>query len=140
MVQEIQTDCIEAWLMLARLQLARGEMKPAQNSLEKVSKFTQSKDPYVWVSLGQCYQKMCPVLRTAGEGVDDPATLDLHKKTSSKALDCYRRALKLDPSNLYAANGIGCVLADRGNYQEANEMFTTVRVVLMVVMTTAASG
>ena len=33
----------------------------------------------------------------------------------------------MDPHNLYAANGIGCVFATRGKMSEAKEVFSLVR-------------
>lgn len=127
-VQEINTECAEAWLILARIQMSRGEHKPAQSALEKVNKMTQNKDPYVWVSLGQLWQKMYSVINLHTEGGQqvDPQQLDTYRKLQAKALDAYRRALKLDSSNMYAANGIGCVLADKGYVQEAQQMFNQV--------------
>lgn len=37
------------------------------------------------------------------------------------------QALRIDSHNMYAANGIGCVLADRGLISEAKEVFGKVR-------------
>lgn len=38
----------------------------------------------------------------------------------------YRRALEKDPGNLFAANGIGCVLAESGRLNEAKDVFLRV--------------
>ncbi|VDP07315.1 unnamed protein product [Soboliphyme baturini] len=44
-----------------------------------------------------------------------------------RALAMYRQALKVHPKNIWAANGIGCVLAHKGCMQEARDIFAQVR-------------
>ena len=48
---------------------------------------------------------------------------------STQALDQYNQVLKADHSNIYAANGLGAVLAELGKLQEAKDIFTEVQVV-----------
>ena len=43
------------------------------------------------------------------------------------AMGLYRRALEKDPGNLFAANGIGCVLAESGRLNEAKDVFLRVQ-------------
>jgi RNA polymerase-associated protein CTR9 len=43
------------------------------------------------------------------------------------AMGLYRRALEKDPGNLFAANGIGCVLAESGRLSEAKDVFLRVQ-------------
>lgn len=43
------------------------------------------------------------------------------------AMGLYRRALEKDPGNLFAANGIGCVLAESGRLKEAKDVFMRVQ-------------
>lgn len=40
----------------------------------------------------------------------------------------YKRVLKEQPSNMYAAHGLGCVLAELGHLEEAKEVFSRVQV------------
>jgi len=47
---------------------------------------------------------------------------------STQALDQYNQVLKADHSNIYAANGLGAVLAELGKLQEAKDIFTEVQV------------
>lgn len=44
-----------------------------------------------------------------------------------RALQMYQKALKLQPKNMYAANGIGCVLAYKKNWSDARDVFSQVR-------------
>ena len=39
----------------------------------------------------------------------------------------YQKALKLEPKNMHAANGIGCVLAYKKNWNDARDVFSQVR-------------
>lgn len=43
------------------------------------------------------------------------------------SFDFYWKVLQMDPSNIYAANGIGAVFAERGKLNEAKEFFIQVR-------------
>jgi RNA polymerase-associated protein CTR9 len=43
-----------------------------------------------------------------------------------KALRYYEKALKVDPRNIYAANGAGAIMAERGYTNEAREIFVQV--------------
>lgn len=44
-----------------------------------------------------------------------------------KAAVSYWKALKKDPGNIYAANGIGCVMAECGEFSKAKEIFMQVQ-------------
>jgi hypothetical protein len=44
-----------------------------------------------------------------------------------KALRYYEKALKVDPRNIYAANGAGAIMAERGYTNEAREIFVQVQ-------------
>ncbi len=46
----------------------------------------------------------------------------------SQALDQFLSVLKTDPCNVYAANGLGAVLAELSRLDEAREIFTEVQV------------
>jgi len=39
----------------------------------------------------------------------------------------YRKALKTRPKNIWAANGVGCVLAHKGDVDDARDIFSQVR-------------
>lgn len=48
-------------------------------------------------------------------------------RSLQKATDYFSAALRMDPYNIYAANGIGCVFAAKGKLVEAKEVFVQVR-------------
>lgn len=41
--------------------------------------------------------------------------------------DFFLKALHIDPRNIYAANGVGIIWAERGKHADAKEFFTQVR-------------
>ena len=49
------------------------------------------------------------------------------KRHQDRALTLYKMVLKNDPRNIWAANGIACVLAHKGCITEAREIFASVR-------------
>jgi RNA polymerase-associated protein CTR9 len=48
------------------------------------------------------------------------------KRHQDRALTLYKTVLKNDPRNIWAANGIGCVLAHKGCIPEARDIFASV--------------
>jgi RNA polymerase-associated protein CTR9 len=54
-------------------------------------------------------------------------TPNKYSKHLQHAADFYRRILQKDPANAYAANGLGTVLAEKGELFKAKEIFNRVR-------------
>lgn len=50
-----------------------------------------------------------------------------HLKYSLLAIDLFNQVLRNDPKNIWAANGIGAVLAHKGCVNEARDIFAQVR-------------
>ena len=51
------------------------------------------------------------------------------KRHQQRALQMYKKVLKDDPKNIYAANGIGAVLAHQGHVREARDIFAQVCII-----------
>lgn len=49
------------------------------------------------------------------------------KRHQERALGLFKQVLKIDPRNIWAANGIGAVLAHKGAVNEARDIFAQVR-------------
>ena len=47
-------------------------------------------------------------------------------KALGKATECFQNCLKGTPSNVFAAQGIGAILAEQGHMQAAHTIFTQV--------------
>lgn len=52
------------------------------------------------------------------------------ERALGRAGDAYRRVLEKNESNIYAANGMGAVLAENGHLTTAREIFTAVLLAL----------
>ena len=59
--------------------------------------------------------------------VSSPHRIPLHSPAPPQAIDQYIGVLKSDHSNVYAANGLGAVLAELGRLEEAKAIFNEVR-------------
>lgn len=97
-------------------------------------------------SAKKCVDELLAALPTDAKGVEVYGRLalgnihlysipgDLHQDGNyekavsnlTHAMGLYRRALEKDPGNLFAANGIGCVLAESGRLNEAKDVFLRV--------------
>lgn len=106
----------EYWTLVANLHLSKMELKLCQRKMEYILNENKTNpDLYAMVSVGNVwllYHYMNPRDR---------------EKSRSRALTYYRHALKYDPKNIYAASGIGCILATNKMYSEARDVFSQVR-------------
>jgi RNA polymerase-associated protein CTR9 len=50
-----------------------------------------------------------------------------------KARELYQKVLVQKPNNMYAANGLGVVLAEKGLFDVAKDIFTQVRSICRIV-------
>ncbi|CAI2348402.1 unnamed protein product [Caenorhabditis sp. 36 PRJEB53466] len=109
------------WTLIGNLHFAKSEWMPAQKKFELIlSKIYNNKtpDPYSLVALGNVWFEQ--LLNPSRKKEDE-------KKYIDRALQMYQKALKLQPKNMYAANGIGCVLAYKRNWADAHDVFSQVR-------------
>ena len=74
-------------------------------------------------------------------GRGDPKAAETLQKIHDcffKALQHFSAVLRKDPHNIYAANGVAAVLAEKGNLMQAREIFISVRDVLHQLTALAA--
>ncbi|CAD6190371.1 unnamed protein product [Caenorhabditis auriculariae] len=111
---------MDAWTLIGNLHMAKQEWQPAQKKFEHIlNKITSGKhDPYSLIALGNVWleQLMNPNRKREDE-----------KKYVERATQMYIKALKIQPKNIYAANGLGCVMAFKKNWAEARDVFSQVR-------------
>jgi len=105
----------EVLTVVGNLHLSLRDWAPAQSLFTEL---LASKNPkveaYSQLSLGNIYFSN---LNTPGK----------YAKHLTHSSDFYRRILQKDPSNFYAANGLGTILAERGDLFKAKEVFNRVR-------------
>lgn len=77
-----------------------------------------SQDSYSLIALGNVW------LQTLHQPTKEK---EREKRHQERALAMFKQVLKIDPKNIWAANGIGAVLAHKGTVNEARDIFAQVR-------------
>lgn len=105
----------EVLALVGNLHLSLCDWGPAQNVFDQLlMKRVASVEAYSKLSMGNIYFA----------NLDHPKSYGKHLK---KAVDLYKSILTKDNANAYAANGIGTVLAEKGELFKAKEVFNRVR-------------
>ncbi|KAK0406995.1 hypothetical protein QR680_018937 [Steinernema hermaphroditum] len=107
----------DSWTLIGNLHMAKNEFDPAQKMFEQILRICKD-DAYSFVALGNVRLETLFSVNRNREN---------DKKNRDRALMFYTKALKLQPGNIWAANGIACVLAQKGNFAEARDIFAQVR-------------
>uniref|UniRef100_A0A6Q2Z264 RNA polymerase-associated protein CTR9 homolog n=1 Tax=Esox lucius TaxID=8010 RepID=A0A6Q2Z264_ESOLU len=116
---QINQDHPDAWSLIGNLHLAKQEWGPGQKKFERILKQPSTQnDTYSMLALGNVW------LQTLHQPTRDR---EKEKRHQDRALAIYKQVLRNDSKNLYAANGIGAVLAHKGYYREARDVFAQVR-------------
>lgn len=102
--------------------MSKHEWGPGQKKFEQVLNKMDKEDAYSWVSLGNVWMEM--LFNLGRKKTDDP---NQEAKYMDRALQMFGKALKIEPKNIWAANGIGCVLASKAMWQDARDIFAQVR-------------
>ncbi|XP_016377082.1 RNA polymerase-associated protein CTR9 homolog [Sinocyclocheilus rhinocerous] len=113
------SDHPDAWSLIGNLHLAKQEWGPGQKKFERILKQPSTQnDTYSMLALGNVW------LQTLHQPTRDR---EKEKRHQDRALAIYKQVLRNDAKNLYAANGIGAVLAHKGYFREARDVFAQVR-------------
>lgn len=106
----------EVLTLVGNLHLSLNDWSPAQSLFDKLLSMKNSNvEAYSILSLGNIY--FSNLNSTPGR----------YEKHLNYAADFYRRVLKLDKANFFAANGIGTILAEKGDLNNAKDIFNRVR-------------
>lgn len=118
-VFKVSQNHADAWSLIGNLHLAKQEWGPGQKKFERILKQgSTSSDTYSMVALGNVW------LQTLHQPTKEK---EKEKRHQERALSLYKQVLRLDPRNIWAANGIGCVLAYKNYIPEARDVFAQVR-------------
>ncbi|KAI8983855.1 hypothetical protein BDB01DRAFT_118794 [Pilobolus umbonatus] len=109
----------KAWIMIGQAQATNSE-KLCKRSYEKVLKDCDNNDLYTHVSLGNYHASIARELKS---DKSKQQRTDLYKL----AVNFYSQALRRDPTNAYAANGLAIVIAENGFLEQARDIFNQVR-------------
>uniref|UniRef100_UPI00358F4B51 RNA polymerase-associated protein CTR9 homolog isoform X2 n=1 Tax=Myxine glutinosa TaxID=7769 RepID=UPI00358F4B51 len=116
---QINQDHPDAWSLIGNLHLAKQEWGPGQKKFERILKQAPTQnDTYSMLALGNVW------LQTLHQPTRDK---EKERRHQDRALAIYKQVLRNDSKNLYAANGIGAVLAHKGCIREARDVFAQVR-------------
>ena len=106
----------EVLTLIGNLHLSLCDWKPAQDVFEGLmGKKIPQVEAYANLSMGNIYFETLSI------------SSDRYTKHLEYAAGYYQRILGKDPLNAYAANGLGTVLAERGEIFKAKEVFNRVR-------------
>eukprot|EP00899_Mesostigma_viride_P008770 jgi/Mesvir1/17895/Mv12965-RA.1 len=117
---------VDALCMLGSAHMRAASWTPALEALQQAKRAHQeqsfNRDSYSTIAMGNAiYLKVCQKHDLEEKrGPLDPQAL-------APALDMYKKVLAASPHNVYAANGVGIVLAERGRLDAAKEVFTLVQ-------------
>ena len=116
---QIDQDHPDAWSLIGNLHLAKQEWGPGQKKFERIlQRPATENDLYSKIALGNVW------LQTLHQPMKDK---EKQKRHQDRALSMYKAVLRNDPKNIWAANGVGCVMAHKGYITEARDVFAQVR-------------
>ncbi|CEP12047.1 hypothetical protein [Parasitella parasitica] len=118
-VFDTEPNDAKAWIMIGQAQASDSE-KLSKRSYEKVLKDCDKNDLYTHVALGNYHAA------TAREFKGDKLK-QARTDTYKLAVNFYSQALRRDPNNVYAANGLAITIAENGHYEQARDLFNQVR-------------
>ncbi|XP_073008997.1 protein CTR9 homolog [Typha latifolia] len=116
---KVDDKCPNALSMLGNLELKSDDWVKAKDSFRAAKDATDGKDSYATLLLGNW--NYFAALRSEKKGPKLEAT---HLE---KAKELYTSVLILHPGNMYAANGAGVVLAEKGQFDVSKDIFTQVQ-------------
>ncbi|XP_027339223.1 protein CTR9 homolog isoform X2 [Abrus precatorius] len=116
---KVNDKCPNALSMLGELELKNDDWVKAKETLRSASDATDGKDSYATLSLGN-WNYFAAVR-------NEKRNPKLEATHLEKAKELYTRVLIQHPANLYAANGAGVVLAEKGHFDVSKDIFTQVQ-------------
>ncbi|TNN11999.1 RNA polymerase-associated protein CTR9 [Schistosoma japonicum] len=116
---DVDQDNPDAWSLIGLLHLSKNEVEQAQKKFDRIIRQPAYRaDAFARICLGNIW------LTTLHHPIKDK---DKRKRHQDRALSFYKAVLCADPRNIWAAHGIGCVLAHKGFVNEARDVFAQVR-------------
>ncbi|XP_020260764.1 protein CTR9 homolog isoform X2 [Asparagus officinalis] len=115
----IDDKCHDALCMLGSLELKNDDWLRAKDTFRAAREATHEKDSYSTLFLGNWnYFAATPC---------EKRFANFEAMHLEKAKDLYTKVLKLHPGNLYAANGTGAILAEKGHLNVSKDIFSEVQ-------------
>lgn len=112
---EVDPNCADACILQANIHLGRRAWSLAQKQFERVMGMpNQKNDAYALLSMGNIF------MNNLGEKLR-------YAKNMTLSEGYYKKTMQLQPRNIYAANGLGIMMAEKGNFELAKLIFSQVR-------------
>eukprot|EP00162_Nutomonas_longa_P015966 comp22457_c0_seq1/m.55291 comp22457_c0_seq1/g.55291 ORF comp22457_c0_seq1/g.55291 comp22457_c0_seq1/m.55291 type:complete len:1117 (+) comp22457_c0_seq1:115-3465(+) len=117
MAQAIETQAAQAHALLKQqgTQGSSSSATAARNA--EITEAATEADDYAQLSIGNTYLSMA-------SKEADAAKVQEHL---DRAFDIFKTVLKRNPRNIFAANGLGCILGEKGFIKEAKDCFSLIR-------------
>ncbi|KAG5243516.1 RNA polymerase-associated protein [Salix suchowensis] len=115
----VNDKCPNALSMLGDLELKNDDWVKAKETFRAASEATDGKDSYATLSLGNW--NYFAAIR------NEKRNPKLEATHLEKAKELYTKVLVQHTANLYAANGAGVVLAEKGHFDVSKDLFTQVQ-------------
>ncbi|GLJ29462.1 hypothetical protein SUGI_0580760 [Cryptomeria japonica] len=116
---KVDNNSINALCMLGNMELKTDDWLKAKETIKTAQSVSDGKDSYVDISLGN-WNYFAALKNEKKEPKLEATHLE-------KARELYCKVLAQRPGNVYAANGAAVVLAERGQFDIAKEIFTQVQ-------------
>ncbi|XP_022966619.1 protein CTR9 homolog isoform X1 [Cucurbita maxima] len=116
---KVNEKCSNALSMLGELELKNDDWVRAKETFRAAGEATDGKDSYATLSLGNW--NYFAALR------NEKRNPKLEATHLEKSKELYTRVLVQHPANLYAANGAGVILAEKGQFDVSKDIFTQVQ-------------
>lgn len=105
--------------MMSQAQAIESE-KASKRSYEQVLKECNKNDIYTHVALGNYHA-------ASAREIKGEKAKDVRASAYKLAVNFYSQALRRDPYNVYAANGLAITIAENGHLEQASDLFNQVR-------------
>ncbi|KAI8097879.1 uncharacterized protein B0P05DRAFT_593288 [Gilbertella persicaria] len=109
----------KAWIMIGQAQVNDSE-KLSKRSFEKVLRDCDKNDLYTHILLGNYHASAAREFKTEKQK-------QMRNDSYKLAVNFYSQALRRDPNNAYAANGLAITIAETGHVEQARDLFNQVR-------------
>ena len=132
-VFELQPDHLECLALTGYMSMQDKDYEGAKKIFERLKEASKEQkvrgvEAYADVSIGNIHLFSAPPKYKADADVGVDVELQARQKRHMKsALQSYKKVLAEAPSNVFAANGIGCALAGQDNMGAAHKVLTQVQ-------------
>lgn len=119
-----EMNLADALSVRGNLEVKSGDWIKAKDTFKEILDLKDGDDTYAMLALGNWNYNAAAATRGAKKSLA-PELEGMNYLEKSQRF--YQKALTKQPNNMYAANGIGIVLAERGLFKVAKDIFTQVQ-------------